>query len=328
MSEYMKIAILSISFILLQFLPVLAQQPTIEVLELAFEQIENTQRALNDEVQALKGSIQKNDTDVQKIKQNEKLGYLQRQRLESLLKESQTYSIQIVKLNNILEQQKAALQKLGNKLIRNYDLEINKYLKKLDDKSLPPSVQKNHYTALKIFRGKKSAIQEKTGLQKLDRFELNQLTIKPEDSPKKIEQKADLLKDQEDKYRKIGKQFDSRITNLKKELNLRNRIEDLVTDLALFDQQEEAIGDINTASEEALGTALIDGADRGSSPAPGLQNILVGQKDFDFNSLSEGDLEDVINKLEVDKLKAESKADSLANRAKSFYQKAESRKKR
>lgn len=324
--RFMKIILISISVVFLQFMPVLGQQPTIEALELAFEQIENTQAGLNNEIQNIKDNIQKNDTKIQKIKQNGNLGYLQRQRLEGLLKESQTYSIQIEKLNATLVRQKVAQQKLGRELIKNYDLEINKLLKNLNDKSLDVTIRKNQYDALEIFRGKKSDMQEKTGVQKLKHFEPNQLTIKPEDSPKKIEQKADALKDQEEKYRKIGKQYDTQISDLKKELTLRNRIEDLVTDLALFDQQEEALGDINTAAEEVL-NASIDGADRGSSPTSGLQNILIGSKDFDFDRLNHEELEDVIIKLEADKLKAESKADSLANQADIFYKASKSMKK-
>ncbi|MFQ6113307.1 MAG: hypothetical protein ACE5NG_04355, partial [bacterium] len=108
---------------------------------------------------------------------------------------------------------------------------------------------------------------------------------------------------------------------LHKELEIRNRMNDLVTDLALFDQQEEALGDVSTVNKE---TMTLDERGNPTTTKEFIEeNLLVGQKDFDFSSLATHYLEDAIEQLKKRQQTIEAQADSLADRAQAFYQAAQ-----
>ncbi|MCH8021245.1 hypothetical protein IH785_15460 [candidate division KSB1 bacterium] len=99
----------------------------------------------------------------------------------------------------------------------------------------------------------------------------------------------------------MASRLGSQREELTKELNLRNRIDDLVTDLALFDQQEEILGNLIT-SDGGSRLAAADESNPDTEISQGFRAsethlIFVGQKDFDFSTLSTEQLEEVIENL-------------------------------
>jgi hypothetical protein len=124
---------------------------------------------------------------------------------------------------------------------------------------------------------------------------------------------------------------------LKKEADLKNRMSDLVTDLSVFDQQEEAMGNVNTFDVQDLtGEAggpttpegqFGDGAGRGQIGKAIEQSLILGQTDFDFSNLSPEELEEVIANLKKQEQRLKAQADSLAKQAETFYKAAQDTKK-
>ena len=96
-----------------------------------------------------------------------------------------------------------------------------------------------------------------------------------------------------------------------------------MTDLALFDQQEEIPGNLIT-SESSNRLASADASNPDAERTQGLRFfetnlVFVGQKDFDFSTLSTEQLEEVIENLMAQEKQAEAKADSLGKQAEIFY---------
>ena len=114
---------------------------------------------------------------------------------------------------------------------------------------------------------------------------------------------------------------------MQKELNLRNRIDDLITDLALFDQQQEALSSADQPeSAQAPSTSLID-----ESAAPGREisetTLFFSQPDFDFSKVSNDQLESLLLELEKREAVTEARADSLSKEAAKYDKAAEEFKK-
>jgi len=298
-------------------------QGSMRALEAQFVEIDSAVSVLKNKKNILNDPFQQKTVQIQELKNKNALNYFQRQKLEGLLKDSQDLSNRMAAYDSEIRKMSQGLVKTGNELLTIYDSEIKKSLKNLETKDLSQEYRKTILQNIETLRRKKETIKSRTGQDDAIEIRTSQLRIKLDDTPKRIKQKADLLKDQEDKFRRLANRLNSQKEELKKELNLRNRIDDLVTDLALFDQQEEILGNLSTAE----GASRLIGADASNPDAEISQGlraaetnlIFVGQKDFDFLTLSTEQLEEIIESLIEQEKQAEVKADSLGKQAETFY---------
>ena len=296
-----------------------SQDSSIINLENEFSQIGSSISQLNNKRQMLSKQVQAYATEIQELKNKDKINYFQRQRLEGLLKDSQDLSKQIETIDSKVQSLNKLYRKTGNQLIRLYDSDINKSLKNLEKKQLSPELRQSLILEIETLRAKKEDVKRKIAPDELKEFRLLRLEIEPEDTPKQIKQKADLLKDQEDKLRSLENQINKQTKELQKEVEIRTRIGEFVTDLALFDQQEEALGDVNPSTEALVDFGELPGPESGVDRAFIQENLLVGQKNFDFSSLSSERMEDVIENLKERQNRLHALADSLARQAEAFY---------
>jgi len=307
-------------------------QGSMRVLEAQYVEIDSAISELKSDKNILNDRLQQKATQVQELKNKNNLNYFQHQKLEGLLKDSQDISNRMADFDSDLRKVNQRLVKTGNELLTIYDSEIKKSLKNLETKDLPQEYPKTILQNIETLRRKKENVKSRIGPENAIEIRMSQLQIEPDDTPKRIKQKADLLKDQEDKFRRLAGRLNSQKEGLKKELNLRNRIDDLVTDLALFDQQEEILGNLSTAQ----GANRFNSADESSAStdlSTGLRAsesnlIFVGQKDFDFLTFSTEQLEEIIENLIEQEKQAEVKADSLGKQAEIFYRAVKKSKKR
>ncbi|MFQ5866054.1 MAG: hypothetical protein ACE5IW_12575, partial [bacterium] len=250
------------------------------------------------------------------------------QRLERLLKDSQDLSNQIEAIDSELRSLDKLYGKTGNRLISIYDSEIKKSLNKLEKKKNSPDLRQALFQTIENLRLKKEQVKQKIRPSPFAQIRIAELQIDPDDTPKRIEQKADLLKDQEDKLRRLVAQISRQTNELQKELAIRNRMNDLVTDLALFDQQEEALGNVmSTNKARFFGEEALDTDESRELGDFIEENLLVGQKDFDFSNLGMEHLEEVIEHLRNRQQHIQAQADSLGKQAEIFYQAAQDMKK-
>ncbi len=309
----------------------LLAQDSMKALESQFIEIDSIVSVLKKEKGLLKDQLQKKAVQVQELKSKTALNYFQRQKLEGLLKDSQDLSNRIADFDSDIDKMSQRLEETGNRLLNTYDSEIRKSLKNLETKDLSQEYRKSILQNIESLRRKKENIKNRTEQEDTIEIRMSELQIEPDDTPKRIKQKGDLLKDQEDKFRRLAGQLNNQKQELTKELNLRNRIDDMVTDLALFDQQEEVLGTLNT-SEDGSRLANAEDFNPDAEVTQGLRAsetnlVFVGQKDFDFSTLSPGQLEEIIESLIDQEKQAEVKADSLGKRAEIFYKAAKQQKK-
>ena len=302
-------------------------QPAIEVLELRFEQTARFLEGFSAEKDKLGQKIEKNDEEIQQLKSNDQLSYLERQKLEALLKASQDVSKKVAALDRKIRESQQRHTQTGQQLIKLYESEIDKAVAALEKGGQNAQNRQAFLNRIDRLRHKRTSVQQAAGLQKVDELQINQLDISPDDTPRQVRQKGDLLKDQEEKYRTRARALQARAAELQKELDLRTRVSEMVEDLALFDQQEEALTNLASQSGESAVTAGLDVVESSDRAALAGETILVGQKDFDFITLSGDVIEDLIENLAHQEQEAEARADSLSLRAAQFYHAAEELKK-
>ncbi|NIR51011.1 hypothetical protein GWN42_23890, partial [candidate division KSB1 bacterium] len=179
--------------------------------------------------------------EIRGLKDKETLNYFQRQKLEGLLRTSQDVSRDIAAIDAEIRTLNESLEKLGRRLIGRYDAEIKNKLEELERERISEQTRREVLAEIQVLRDKSAQIKERIGMPSLESIRLSKLNIEPDDSPRQIEQKADLLKDQEDKLRRLANRMRIQANELQKELRVRTRINEFVADISTFDQQEEAL---------------------------------------------------------------------------------------
>ncbi len=308
-----------------------AKQPTFEVMEIRLEQLERRIRQLQKQEDELTAAVLEREQKIADLKKAGDLNYLQQTRLQRLLKEAHQLAGEIEGMDRQLEQVNQSYSQTGDRLSTLYSTRINNLLKRLESKKVTGVQRQTLLKQVERLRIRNQALRQKLGLQDSPDVNAGELQISPTDTPRQIEQKADVLKDQEDKYRSLSQQLGTRYQELERELQLRNRIDDLVADLSLFDQQEEAIGSL--APETGQGMESVDGpGDSDFSANIGSREsraeVIIGQGNFDYTGLSDGNLEEVVALLKQRQIRAVAQADSLKKRAEFFLEAARDLRKR
>jgi hypothetical protein len=204
----------------------------------------------------------------------------------------------------------------------------------LENNNLSQDRSRDSAKQIESLRGKRDDLQKKLRPQNVTDLKLVPLEIEADDSPKKVQQKADLMKDQQDKLVRIADQLQKRGKEAGQELAIKTRMSDLLTDLAVFDQQEETLSNLTTSGSgvRSLSDESADASQNNPNVETGLTappqtNFFVGQKGFDFTELSPEQLEQTIELLRKQSRQLRAKADSLGQQAKQFYETAKDMKK-
>jgi len=163
------------------------------------------------------------------------------------------------------------------------------------------------------------------------RHDLLRLLIIPEDPllgapvqettgqmPEEIEARAGLLRDREDKLRQRAGAADARIKQVRQELALRKKMAELLDDVRLFDQRDEAVAVTSKTAREATvdvgSTKGYGGAGEGAQTvevAAPMERLLQQ----DVRSLSPEEVEAYLMQLERERQKWLVQADSLERAA-------------
>lgn len=307
----------------------LAQESSLISLEKELVRIDSLITNLGNQRSALARDVGAYAKEIRDLKAKENRSYFQQQRLERLLKDSQDVTNRIEKLDSQLQALQKSYVKSGKKLVGLYDSEISRLLKQLENQQLAAARQREVLQEIERLRVRSESLKDRIGESKIAKHKIPRVEIEADDSPKQIEQKADLLKDQEDKLRASASLIEKRANELKKEMELRSRMNDLVTDLSMFDQQEEALGNVNTFDGQDFRgeTADLGAVDHSQVGNLIEQSLIFGQKDFDFTTLSPEQLEEVIATLKKQEERLKAQADSVAQQAERFYKAAQDLKK-
>lgn len=256
---------------------------------------------------------------IQQLKSKQDLNIFQRRRLEQLLKSSQELDQNINNVHQKMEQLDREHQSVLRRLLGWYDEQIDNMMNAAKAKKLSPAEQQQ----LSAWNLERSQYLKKIRHNEIQLQLSRPIEIEESDSYQTIKQKADLLRDQEDKARKQISLVDKRVNELQSELKLRSRLNELIADTYLMGQPTEK----SLPQNQPKGgneNVVFSGADNSRAPASAsfdvVDNLLLKA---DVSGISNLDLESQIRNLQQMKVSLNQSADSLRIVADQFYQAAE-----
>ncbi|MBN1999862.1 hypothetical protein JW935_20060 [candidate division KSB1 bacterium] len=249
------------------------------------------------------------------------LSFFERRRLEGLLKRSQALSKQqeqaVVFLNGLSEdkqQKQIQLEHLYDSAIDSLMSEIRR------GRGKNPRIKVLADQVRQLQLGRQNIRAGTPAVQPADRGPL----LEQNDMPEDIQAKADFYRDRIDRYRAKAEELEQRIARVRDESKLRRRMSEMVSDVRLFDQRDEAFTPKTgqaPAPDDKNGIA--DGVFgdqenwRNSEFMGGVSNTTdLNQADqylkFDFYSLPSYDVDVYLTNLEREKARLLTAADSMS----------------
>ncbi len=270
---------------------------------------------------------------IQDIKTDRSLNVFQRQQLERLLKTSQQNGEELKKLNQEIVRLEQQYQTELKNIVTWHEQQIDSVLNGTKAGSKSIKEQEFAYEKVKNLKTDRDYYSKKIKPISILKVPGSTLAINEFDSYQKIKQKADLLKDQEEKIRKQKQLLANQTTDLENELKLRSRMNELISDTYLMDYNTELPSQSALAIDEKSGTNATFNYDemrsKGfSAAAPSTldaADVLILLTDV--SEVSTLDLEHYIQRLRLVEKQLIKSADSLQIKANQFYQAAEKKKK-
>ncbi|MDZ7402223.1 MAG: hypothetical protein ONB37_18860 [candidate division KSB1 bacterium] len=258
---------------------------------------------------------------IQQLKSKQDLNIFQRRRLEQLLKSSQELDQNILAVDQKIEKADREYQAVLRELVAWYDAQMAQLI----DSGRGKKISQEQLERLATWQRERQEYASKIKQDQLQHLISSRpIQIQESDSYQIIKQKADLVKDQEDKARKQIMLVDKRVTELQKELKLRSRMNELIADTYLMDQPPEKMlpqSQVRGTNENATFSET-DKSMRAQSSASFdvVDNLLLKT---DVSGISKMDLESQLRNLQQMKARLTQTADSLGAVAEKFYQAAE-----
>lgn len=304
----------------------------IEVIEREIIQLDSILVALQSQSREMTARAGEIARQISELRQEEPLSFFNRQRLESLLKESLTLTQAIETLQLRIKRNQENAQSRRRILTNLYDQQIEQLLKLLDSK---PAAEQQKFILTKIQKIKRKKEKVQATLFRQPFYSIQPgivLKIDENDTPESLKRKADFLKDREDRYRKIADQLGERIDKFEKERMLRERMSDFISDIALFDHQDDPLQNTETAlANNQTEPAADEYSERNGKAVENQQSegyyFLNAETQIPFSqSLTTNDLDGLIEKMKQEQEKFQKAADSLSLQAEQFYKATQIRK--
>lgn len=256
---------------------------------------------------------------IQQLKSKQDLNIFQRRRLEQLLKASQELDQNILAVDQKIEKADREHQTALRKLVAWYDSQIAQWI----DSGKGKKISQEQLERLATWQRERQEYASKIKQDQLQRQISRPIQIEESDSYHTIKQKADLVKDQEDKARRQMALVEQRVRALQKELKLRSRMNELIADTYLLDQPTEKLlpqSQVRGANENAVFSDGEKSRAQSSATFDVVDNLLLKA---DVSGISTMDLESQLRNLLQMKARLAQTADSLGAVAEQFYQAAE-----
>ncbi|MFZ5517621.1 MAG: hypothetical protein ACOY90_13320 [Candidatus Zhuqueibacterota bacterium] len=261
---------------------------------------------------------------IRELKADNSLNIFERQRLERLLRESQALDARAQAKRQELAKTKQDYQVFLGEAVAWFDDEIRKQLASIQNLKTPQQERQKRIDGIIALKERRKQYS-----QKLEPYELpapvsSAIEIGEFDSYDKMIQKADLVKDQEEKARKQLAVLKEHAKEAENELKLRSKMNELISDTYLMEHQSETF----LATSKADKGRMTD-AEEGvyNSDISAESEILVTIFDdflkFDVSEISSMDLEFYLKNLNAMIAMMALSADSLQLKAEKFYRAAE-----
>ena len=312
--------------------PALAQQE-MKSLERQLTQVQAAQDSLAQRMAELKRQADSLATRIADIRSREPLGFVERRRLDGLLKKSQELTARqeaALERRTELERQSQSLRVRLRKL---YDARIDSIMSRLDRPQGVSRVERERLgLEIRLLRAKRAALDTPEARRLVSPSSENP-DFEQTAMPQNIEARAVFFRDREDRYRAKAMELEARIARVREETRLRKRLAEMVDDVRLFDSRDEAVRPEKSATRVAtqdFAEAGKRGFDSWSNAdyMIGIGNTLAIKRadqllSLDFWTLPAYDIGDYLRDLDAEKKRLLAAADSLAALAKEYEQKAQ-----
>ncbi|NOY59313.1 MAG: hypothetical protein GXO75_10370 [Calditrichaeota bacterium] len=269
---------------------------------------------------------------IAKIREKEPLNFVERRKLDRLLKTSQQLA---AKQEKALQQQSKLSRKLREikmQLQSLYAARLDSLVKLVESHPAGDRRYKKEWSdEIRVLQQKSDLLRPSSQIVSTG---VNDATpqINEKDTPREIENKASFFRDRQDKYRDKAQQIEKKIKQVKEEARLRQRMAEMVDDVRLFDSRDETIRPSETvAGISATARREFDESAKTWNNADymsGIGNTLALKHadqllNLDFRSMPVYDIQDFIGSLDRERQKLLQTADSLSAVADTYEQKAE-----
>lgn len=269
---------------------------------------------------------------IAKIREKEPLHFVEKRKLDRLLKASQQLA---AKQEKALQQQSRLSRKLREikmQLQSLYAARLDSLVKLVESHPAGDKRRKKEWSdEIRVLQQKSALLRPSSQIVSAG---VNDATpqINEKDTPREIENKASFFRDREDKYRTKAQQIEKKIKQVKDEAKLRQRMAEMVDDVRLFDSRDETIRPSESAA--SISTTTRQGFDEtaklwnNADYMSGIGNTLALKQadqllNLDFNSMPVYNIQDYLDNLDKEKEKLLQTADSLSAVADTYEQKAE-----
>ncbi|MBN2011261.1 hypothetical protein JW960_18095 [candidate division KSB1 bacterium] len=333
----MKTGILIYSVCVMLLLPEIgwAQQKTANELETNIVQHEKVLHTLILKRDDQQQQLQKLTRQIADFNQAADLSYMQRSRLERLMKQSQQLAAMLTETEREITSIQQQLDKQRRSLITLYDTEIHDILKTLDQKSIPSKEKRDVIGQLVDVKNKREMLQSQLALpvsqerapHKLDATELNDVN--------QVKQHIDWLRDRDEQLRTEAYELEHIVDNLQEEVEIRDKMSDLEHDMQLFDHSDEVVSQVRSSSstksnigsefynnpendhnrgrDDISNNAYLEPANASRSSLLRLYPDLFSSTDYSY--LNTNDIDRIIAEIKIRQQKMISTADSLRIRS-------------
>ncbi|MBL7073919.1 hypothetical protein ISS37_01590 [candidate division KSB1 bacterium] len=279
------------------------------------------------------------------LKEKENLGFVGRFNLDRALKKSQQLSAQLDQVGSQIARVQEVHRTTVDSLKKLYDIEIDYNRRALKDARF----NKDRETEIAILfilmelRGEKNALEGRTGRTEIDEDAIPDVTIGPLDGPEEIREKADLIKDMEDRLRARSVLLDQCILDVTEEGILREKIDQFMKEAALFDERGGPTTSGLRSSGKAAAPMTADYAEEVRDLSAGnwlaIKARATGLVPYEVDSwkqlweqividelYSPNDMAALLDVLSREREELVKKAAELSQKAERFYQEAERQK--
>ena len=265
------------------------------------------------------------------LKEGENLSYGKRRELDDLLKDAHTIAMlqeQTVVYHQGLVKEFGTYQQQADVFFTN---SIDSLHALLAGSKISDSQRKKWVEQINMLMEKRTQINALMSVKQTSNS-FGEPVVGPDDLPDEIDAKAEFFRDREDKYREKAKDLAKKFKDVQEEMELRQRMSDMVEDVRMFDQRDEAFAGRETKSAGIWfggeKSNYLDNQWERNSDMYGISNTpLIREADkllnFDFNSLPVYDAEEYLAKLSKEQNKLNTAADSMANIANQYEKQAE-----
>jgi len=302
-------------FLLMIGWPLAAQTSERIALQRDLENLSTVLMRLHRQQQTLSLQADSLAKDIQRRKQQTP-SLLQERGLDAALRYSQTLADSLQALQSRGQKSDAALRQKAETLLKILNEAIARLIKQSD-----AFKQRQQTSAREQTRRELAQCREwqRRCLNWLEQpppaIIIYQVEAQSDEAPETLRRKADFLRDQSDRLRREAKRLEAKVAAIRGETQVRQRMDDLATDLALLDPNRDGV--TSSSAEKNLNVSgLTSERDAAASFSATTAQLPVYQNwPAPLEALSVGDLERWRVQLEKQKKQRQAQADSLQKRA-------------